>query len=258
LTRNSDKQAYLVVVEIDKKAEQFGTVRKILEFPSDGYTPPLRHPGGFQIIGDFLIVGVEDDHEKMRSQIQFWDLSNPFQPILNAPLTVFRHSKTIKEKTAGALGICKRKSDHLLAVGNWHSATVDFYRSNGYPLNDNRCRFEDKTIIRWDKKIANKKNWKPNRKWGTYQSINLFADDEYNIYMVGFDRFWRRDFADLFALDMKKPTNNIIQKLDSKHMKLKGGATFLHAGGLYIKSSEELQLYSCGKGNRGRTSINHS
>ena len=250
LTRRSDKQAYLVLVEKNKKAEQFCTIQKILEYPSDGYIPPLRHPGGFQIIGDFMVVGVEDDQEKMRSQIQFWDLSEPLQPILKTPLTVFRNSKSKKEKTAGAVGICKRKSDHLLAVGNWHSSTVDFYRSNGYPLNDDRCRFEDKPIIRWDKDKANTKDWKPNRRWGTYQSINLFADDSYNIYMVGFNRFWRRDFADLFVVDIRKPTKKMIQKLDNKHMKLKGGATFLHAGGLLIKSSQELQFYSCGKGNR--------
>jgi hypothetical protein len=39
--------------------------------PSDGRSRPLKHLGGFQLVGDYAVTGVEDDRGKKRSQI--WD-----------------------------------------------------------------------------------------------------------------------------------------------------------------------------------------
>ena len=46
-----------------------------------------------------------------------------------------------KDKTAGAVGIVKCADNHLLVVANWDAKALDFYASNGLPLDDDACRF---------------------------------------------------------------------------------------------------------------------
>ena len=53
-------------------------------------TPPLRHAGGMQLAGDVLAVGLEDNQQKTRSEIQFWDVADPARLVQLAHLTLRR------------------------------------------------------------------------------------------------------------------------------------------------------------------------
>ncbi len=239
LSRDSYGQAYFVAAVCDPGFPSRGEIRYLQTLPSDGRQPPLRHAGGIQLIGDYLVIGVEDNQDKLRSQIQFWDVSNPFAPQLRTPLTVKRESTLPKDQTAGAVGILKCHRNHMLVVANWDAEHLDFYLSNGLPLSDDRCRFSFK--MRWSQRSAHKHTWQPDQVWGSYQAINLMADHSANIYLLGFSTQGDgRDVIDLFTIDLSKETAHIVHKVSCRHMILQANAHFRSAGGIYIKSSEAL------------------
>ncbi|MCH8010955.1 MAG: hypothetical protein IIA61_03245 [Candidatus Marinimicrobia bacterium] len=257
ISRSSDSKAYFITVAFNPGPQSFGEIRHFQYLPSDGNQPPLRHPGGIQLIGKYLVVGVEDNQNKRRSQVQFWDVSDPFAPKQRTPLTVIRESATPKDKTAGTVGIVKRANDHLLVVANWDSKALDFYASNGLPLGDDACRFT--FTVRWTSDEANKGPWAPNENWGNYQGINLVCDRNFNIFLLGFKtNSIGKDFIDLFSVDLAKDPPNIIYKLSTKHMILKGGVHFRNSGGIFIKSSTELSCYATERDDHGETNVNVS
>ena len=257
VTRDSLTTALFITIEFPAGPKSFGTLKHLQILPSDGRQPPLRHPGGTQLIGNYLVVGVEDNQARRRSQVQFWDVSKPLAPVQRKPLTVVRESPTPEDKTAGAVGIVKRDTDHLLAVANWGCRALDFYVSNGFPLSDNRCRFEFN--VRWSKDAAYKDNWKPDLTWGNYQSIALVADRASRIYLLACHTdAGDKDFIDLCSIDLTEHPTRIVQKLANKHMTLKGGAHFNAAGGIFVKSRSELVSYSTEGGVPDKISVNVS
>lgn len=254
---DSDLKAYFVTVTFDAALQTPGEIRYLQYLPSDGIQPPLRHAGGIQLIGNYLVVGVEDNQNKLRSQVQFWDVSDPFAPKQGTHLTVIRESTTPKNKTAGAVGIVKRVNDHVLVVANWDAKALDIYTSNGLPLNNNACRFT--FTLRWVSSEANRDQWKPNEVWGNYQSINLVCDRKFNIFLLGFYTNKKsKDFIDLFSVDLSKDTPNIIRKISDKQMVLIEGVHFRYSGGVFIKSSTELWCYATEREEHSETIINVS
>ncbi|MEW6234142.1 MAG: hypothetical protein AB1656_02030 [Candidatus Omnitrophota bacterium] len=254
LSGSSNTKAYLVAAAFDYR--RHGRMIGCTFLPSDGATPPLKHAGGFQIIGNYLAVGVEDNQDKKRSEIQFWDISNAASPIQCAYLTVKRSSDAEKIKTAGAVGITKTINGHLLAVASWDANTVDFYRSNAYPLSDERCRFEQEPFLSWKQAEANRDYWQPDKTWGRYQNINLLCDRSNNIYLMGFCKSDDREIIDLFAVEANQKQDRAIRKIAAKNMRLQNGASFMNGGGIYIKSPMEMFVLACEKNIREKTTIN--
>ncbi len=108
LSHDSLSVAYLVIAELPANLDGDGRVVHVHEFPSDGQSPPLRHAGGIQILGNVLVVGLEDNQQKTRSEVQFWDVSTPEKPAPWKHLTI-RRSGAPKDKTAGAVGLLRAK-----------------------------------------------------------------------------------------------------------------------------------------------------
>jgi hypothetical protein len=248
LSHDSERVAYFVTVEFQygsqrSRTDGEGQILQRQNLPSDGRLPSLRHAGGMQRIGDYLVIGVEDNQLKCRSQIQFWDISEPLEPRIRAPLTVTRESERAKSMTAGAVGIVKRQTDHLLIVANWDAEDLDFYTSNGLPLGDDGCRFEFK--MRWSQKHAEKSAWVPDKDWGGYQALNLVADSESQIFILGFYTVGNNeDIIDIFSLDLARENSEVIRKVGSKRMQLASGAHFRYAGGIDIRSPKRLDCYA--------------
>ena len=253
VSSDSHAKGYFITVALDLGPRGLGTIGHFQDLPSDGKQPPLRHAGGIQIIGDYLVVGVEDNQDKRRSHVQFWNVSDPFSPKLRAPLTVVRESKLAKDKTAGAVGIVRRADDHLLVVANWDAEALDFYTSNGLPLGDNDCRFAFKS--RWVKDQAKKAVWEPNEDWGSYQSVNLVADRQFNLFLFAFQTNAGRDLVDLYAVDLTEDPSDVIRKLSTKQMVFKGEAHFRSAAGIYVKSETELSCFATERSAHDQTSI---
>jgi hypothetical protein len=257
ISRDSDTEAYFLVGAFPPGPKSFGEIHHVQFLPSDGKQPRLRHAGGIQLIGDYLVIGLEDDQEKRRSQIQFWDVSDPFNPGYRDLLTITREGSEPKKKTAGAVGIVQRQHDHLLVVANWDAADLDFYTSNGKRLGDDKCRFSFR--FTWSSDTANKGVWEPDRNWGKYQSVNLIADSDHNIFLLGFNtNAHNKDFVDLFALDLSQDTHDRVRKVKNKNMVLKGGAHFRYSGGISIDSSSQLACFATERDIHGKTSVNVS
>jgi hypothetical protein len=230
LSHDSLTVAYLVVAEFSESFDRPGHVLTVHEFPSDGQSPALRHAGGIQLCGDILAVGLEDNQQKTRSQVQFWNVADPVKPTHLAHLTVKREGAP-KEKTAGAVGLIKRERDHLLAVANWDSRDVDFYLSNGRPLVDAGCRFEP--AQHWSAKSAATGQWRPDDRFGAYQAVHLATAGK-RMFLIGFEtRMPGGDVADLFEVDLAAGPPRLLTKLASKSVRLTGGCHFQAAGGLW-------------------------
>jgi len=254
LSSSSSTKAFIIAAALNDR--QPGRMIGCTFLPSDGATPPLKHAGGFQIIGNYLAVGVEDNQDKKRSEIQFWNVSDPSAPKQCAYLTVKRSANVEKIKTAGAVGITKTNDSHILAVASWDADTVDFYRSNGYPLGDERCRFDQEPFLSWKQTEANRNSWQPDKTWGRYQNINLLCDRSNHIYLMGFCKSEDREVIDLFAVDINQKQDSAIQKIATKNIQLQNGASFINGGGAYIISPQEIYILACEKNIREKTTIN--
>ncbi len=207
-----------------------GEAIHLLTFPSDEESPPLRHAGGIQICDKVLAVGVEDNQQKTRSEVQFWDMSEPVTPRQYEHLTIRRAGEP-EDRTAGGVGIARRPHDHVVAVANWDSQAIDFYRSNGKPLDDKECRFA--LHARWQSATANRLDWEPDQKTDEYQAVNLVSDAAGNVVLLGFATTNRgQDIVDVFEVDLdQRDGDHMLRKVARQMMRLTAGSHFRYAGG---------------------------
>jgi hypothetical protein len=232
LSHDSATAGYLLVAEFPEELPGEGRVIHFERFPSDGGAPPLRHAGGMQLVGNVLVVGLEDNQQKTRSEIQFWNVADPSKPAQLKHLTVER-SGAPKDKTAGAVGLAELGPGHLLAVANWDSRAIDFYTSNGKPLGDVDCRFA--FAARWQDTRADKAGWQPDASFGSYQAVNLVTDMAGKVYLLGFETaFPGDDLVELYAVDLSQPPEKLLGKLASKRIALAGDNHFISGAGIRI------------------------
>ncbi|RME00999.1 MAG: hypothetical protein D6812_08785 [Deltaproteobacteria bacterium] len=204
---------------------------------------PLVHAGGIQIIGDCLVVGIEDNVARNRSRVLFYDISEPAMPRLLSHLTIEREGEGM---TAGAIGIVKRAEDHLMVVGRWDAEVLDFYRSNGLPLADPGCRFTE--VTSWVHRTAHKEAWRPDTIWGKHQNLNLVRDRAGSIHLFAFNRNNRRaDWIDLFEVEPDAPPSRMIRKIDNRRLRCRGKVNFRFGGGICILSPDRIVAYACAK-----------
>jgi hypothetical protein len=245
LSHDSATVAYLAVVEFPGTGlEDFaaaGKLARVRRLPSDGGSPPLRHAGGFQLAGKVLAIGVEDNQDKKRSQIQFWKIAAADQLDQLTHLTISRASETPKLATAGAVGLLECEKDHLLAVGNWDCRAIDFYRSNGKPLDDDACRLQH--VLKWQADSAATEGWKPDAIRGTYQSLNLVRDARGGTYLLGFDTtLTGTDVIDLFQVNLDASPERALQKVERKQVRLQGDNHFRYGGGAAVQAGKLIVL----------------
>ena len=246
ISGSSDHEAYLIVV--GKVAEGYGIIQK-KAISHD----PYRHAGGIQIIGDYLAVGVEDNSIKDKSWVYFLNIADPEKPIGDPIIRIPRVGEE-KLLTAGAVAVIKRARNHLLIVGSWDSDTLDFYESNGYALGHPACDFEYWQT--WRKDDAFRDDWCDDI-WGNYQNLNLISDASDRLFLAGYYRnAEREDYADLYSLDVDKPTQNMIKKESARLLECKNGASFQYAGGLHINDENSFLSYACERNCHEKTVIN--
>jgi len=137
MTRSSWTGPFLIIVAFPNGHAQKGEIVAKHLLPSDGQHRPLKHPGGFQVTGDYAAIGVEDDRGKNRSQVQFWNLADPLDPQQATHLTIRREDRVIGNKTSGAVGICSRENDIY-----WSWGTGDRRNWTSTPRLGSRCPVE--------------------------------------------------------------------------------------------------------------------
>jgi len=230
LSGSSDSVAYYVMVDIK--------LGKVVRYNQIGNTP-YDHAGGFQCIGDFLVVGIEDNAAKDASKIAFYDLSNPGQSDV-APVYTLARGSQFKSKTAGALGITHYKERHLMAVVSWDAATIDFYQSNGKSMSDKD--FEMKLAYTWFPTKENKEGWL-NPGWGSYQGISLFTGEGNQLYLFAFSLNNLRSEIALFEVHELEDGSYTLKKMDTRRFHAYKNS-FRYGTGMQISENGELYMYS--------------
>jgi len=235
VTGSSDSSAYYAMVDIAAK--------KVVRYNIVGRNP-MDHAGGFQVIGDYLVVGVEDNFDKSTSQILFYDISQPGVSDL-APVHTIERGGEFKTKTAGAVGITHFDTQHLLAVATWDANTIDFYWSNTKRLGDPDCKFE--LIQTWTPTKGEKDEW-TDKWWRSYQNINLFTGADGKMYMFAFYKNKDGNFTDLFELAFSAETKKFtLKKLLAKQFYVADGNNFRYGGGVRLVGPDELHVYAIPK-----------
>ena len=248
LSHDSTTVAYLVTARFPAELDKPGRVAHVLHLPSDGQSPPLRHAGGFQLSGHVLAVGVEDNQQKLRSEVQFWDVARPQQPQQLRHLTIQRRGSVAKEMTAGAVGLVQRSRDYVLVVGNWDCRAIDIYVSNGRPLDQPYCSFAFKG--RWEAARAARQDWPAGGEFGAYQAINLVAGNQVGgpadaLAMVGFDTMPSgMNRMDVFSFEPQAEPSRRLVKTASQVAPLAPGNLFRYAAGLSLEQGRVLVLAS--------------
>jgi len=237
LSGSAARESYLTLISLTDSTGQVTAIKPLL-------SRPFKHAGGFQVCGDYLAVGIEDDNTKDTSRIWILKLPDLLASARPRPVIEIERQGAYKRATAGAVGMVKVADRHLVCVGTWDSATIDIYLSNGKALEEPACEFELREI--WDLKKADRSEWS-DRDFASYQNLNLVVDAKDQAYLVGFARTGGADVADVFkfSLDASVPCENRFQKL--KRFALRGQKTsFRHGAGLVVTDSKTLSVLSCG------------
>jgi hypothetical protein len=191
---------------------------------------PFRHAGGCQVYGHTMIVGVEDNHAKDKSDIIMVSFNSAGYQ--TAQYTMAHRSGVVKRSTAGAVGFARLANGrYMVAVGDWDSRAIDLYLSHtgSDTMFDLLATFSV-----------------PDRdRWVSYQNLNLLTDSSGRLYLIamGLDRL--NDRADLYELNVS-PHQADMRLLSSRNFKCRGGAGFRYASGIGINPDGKLIIYSWG------------
>lgn len=197
------------------------------------------HPGGFQILGDYLAVGT--DH-----LVHLYDLANPEAPIdmgvvLDRP--GFSSSTTSLAKLADG--------HYLLVVSNSDAEQLDFYFSS-QPNSISEFIFYDS--FHKDEVLGGD--------WHAYQNMNLVTEcGTGDVYLIGtynggwFKTYWGEDRAVVYSIQKSLSGEIILEEQLSKHLHCayrgEADCNFDAAAGIYVDPSGQIILYSTEHDNDG-------
>ncbi|PHN01022.1 hypothetical protein [Flavilitoribacter nigricans] len=221
-----------------------GTIHTKFTVPTDlnlsGSAADLKynHPGGFQIIGNVLAVGIEntDLRKESYARVVLLDISDPRAPQHLPHLDIVREAEAGKIMSAGAVGITELEDAYLITVGNWDSRRFDFYRTSSKDLQDPATRVS-----------ACLGSWIPGEDGNSYQNFNLYVNSAEALYGVGLYSVDRtRHWADFFRLDISDWEN--IRHQGKRAVEYRGGeeeARFVHAAGSRLDpATSRLEVFS--------------
>ena len=202
------------------------TVPTDLKLQGEAANLKYNHPGGFQIVGDILAVGIEntDLRRDSYSRVILLDISDPKAPKHLSHLDMVREAESGKIMSAGAVGITELKDSYLIAVGNWDSKRFDFYQTSGKDLQDPTTSVS-----------ACLGSWTPGEDGNSYQNFNLYGNVLEELYAIGLYSINRdTDWADILRIDAADWNNIRLQEKEA--IEYQGGdehVRFVHAAGSY-------------------------
>lgn len=236
ISGSSSTESYLIVVGLENDPVQADRIIRLLP-------KPFKHAGGFQVCGDYLAIGLEDNETRTSSRI--WIVETRGLPSGNAaPCHVIHRTGPYERATAGAVGFVQDRDRFVLAVGSWDSATIDFYESNGRSPSDSACAFRQ--IETWDAATADRSDWSDPH-YASYQNLNLFTDNTGKLYLLGFARTGDRHHADLFLVrrEEKIATVRRLRKLGSRTFDCRQ-SSFRSGAGLTLANPAAPGIIACG------------
>jgi hypothetical protein len=235
ITASSDSYSYYLTGQLSDETGK-GEITSLHKIADS----PYRHAGGCQVSGNKLVVGIEDNQEKDKSQIVMISFDESTKQ--NGRRVIARRQGSVKRSTAGAVGFTKTFTGQcLIAAGDWDSRNIDFYisRKGNDTLLDSITTFHVPDYA----------------KWPSYQALNLLIDSAGNIYLIGFALDGFNNLADLFRVEFKDEKTNLVL-CNTRNFKCRGGAGFRYGSGIYVTPDGRLTIYSCGRNATQRTPIN--
>ncbi len=237
LSGSASDESYLALVALEGSMGRVVAVKPLM-------SRPFKHAGGFQICGDYLAVGIEDDNTKMASRVWILRPAELLQAGGPKPLVQIERTGAYQRATAGAVAMARVGDRHLLCVGTWDSATIDIYLSNAKALDDPACAFAYRET--WDARSADRSDWS-DREYASYQNLNLVVDTNERVFLVGFAHTGGADVMDVFELRMETavPVGKRLRKVLRRAMH--GLQTsFRHGSGLAIADANTVAVLACG------------
>jgi hypothetical protein len=232
LSGSSDTYAYYAVTKL-------GSTNKVISV-NNLMKKPFKHSGGFQIFQNFMAVGIEDNSKKDVSKVCIYDVSNPEKPSTKPIAVIDRKGEPLRS-TAGCVGICNYKNKALIAVGDWDTKHLDFYTCDFKKIG--KVNFNKIGTI--DTEKTTRKGW-IDKKWESYQNINLFVFNDNELYLIGLGQNAKNeDIADLFRLKEESSGGFSLIKLASKTFHCKNESSFKAGAGVYLKENGKFQIYAC-------------
>lgn len=230
-----------------------------------------EHPGGIQVLGQFLIVGVDEE-------VHLYDLSDPRRPEHLGPpetgaLDGIGPIFTRPGKTGSSTSLAKLSSGrYLLVISSSDARPLDFYISDqaNALLNDPA----DITFSNFDRLTSDQISVIfGDKAQGGYQSINLITEcGSGQLYLIGSHNNggcigsacdpWEEDRAVLYKVDVINQRIN-LEKIpygdgDGRHFYCTQGfdsgngfCNFDAAAGIYVDPSGQLILYAAEHDNDG-------
>lgn len=237
LSGSASDQSYIALVAIEGSKGRVVASRPLM-------SRPFNHAGGFQVCGDFLAVGVEDDNTRMASRVWILRLAELLQAAGPRPVVEIRRTGPYQRATAGAVAMARAQDRHLLCVGTWDSAMIDIYLSNAQALDDPACAFAFRET--WDAGSADRSGWS-DRDYASYQNLNLVVDANDRVFLVGFAHTGGADVLDVFEVRMETavPVEKRLRKVLRRTLHGRE-ASFRHGSGLAIADANTVAVLACG------------
>lgn len=228
ITGSSGTYSYYTIVSLTD-SQKVLSLNKIAD-------APLRHAGGCQLADGTVLVGIEDNYERNRSEIVALKLADNLPEVENTTTTIMRQGKRDRH-TAGATALVKQNdSTYIAAVGDWDSRNIDFYRSQS----NEPFKFELFATLSADS--ATKFGLTTLVKWPAYQAISLLAEND-KLFLIGFGKDGGKNRADLYRI-IVKGNEAFFEAAATRHFKCSPGVSFRYGAGIRVKNNK-LQVYAC-------------
>jgi hypothetical protein len=218
----------------------------------------LWHPGGISVVGDLVVISVENYLERLGkriSQIVFVDVSDPEHPeVLDQ--SIDRTRGPLVEKAGAAAMVHLDDGRFLVAARS--TRQLFFYPSRTARFEDG---FDESAVVVFDEKRAKTANGLERTAFGG-STINFLRQSDGRIYLVtfGFDRtpdtigdpsVPGRHFADLYLVEFprgnlrKRPTITKVARREFGDPALDpaGWGHFSAAAGIYVTDEGKLAVY---------------
>lgn len=234
LSGSSDSQSYFSVLKAAEKNRVI-SVNKILD-------KPFKHAGGFQIYKNLMAIGIEDNDAKDKSKVIIYTLGN-IEKEIPEPLMIIERSGPLKRATAGCVAITQIEDYVLVAVGDWDTKNLDFYRIKKKELGKHRENFE--LVFSMETKNMDTSKWVDNS-WLSYQNLNFIKDSSGNLYLAGMTSNSERNILDLFKVQTNEFKAFDLIKVYSKKLILDKRSNFRWGAGVYLSDDNQIQIISSG------------
>jgi hypothetical protein len=204
-----------------------------LEAPHGDY----HHPGGCQIIGDYLAIEIEKGDESYVLFYWLGTLTDTSSPIL-MPAKIKTEGKT----GANCIGISDVKTrngrEYVIIVRSNEGMTV--YRSNGLYLDDPELEF-----IR-----DFNGSFRKGESTGA-DSINLVTQQDGELFALVFagnEKDWQSDYFDLYRIDL---LDKEVKFIRTRSITVKSTVDFImgfrYGAGSVVVDQNTLNIYCCGR-----------